>query len=51
MKEKKVLLYKCPICNKEISSLSRAQFDYNKDQHMQMHIREAREDEARSGLL
>lgn len=30
---------KCPICKKEISSLSEAQFNYNYEQHIKSHER------------
>ena len=31
--------WKCPECNKEISSTHKGQFDYNKEQHIEFHKR------------
>ena len=31
--------WKCPKCNKEISSTHKGQFDYNKEQHIEFHKR------------
>jgi hypothetical protein len=39
-KKKKVYHYKCPICDKEISSLSSAQLNYNVKLHEGKHEKE-----------
>ena len=34
-----VIEWKCPECEKEISSTNKKQFNYNKEQHIQFHKR------------
>ena len=38
MINKKIIFnWKCPVCSKEIESLYKDQFEYNKEQHKQKH--------------
>ncbi len=39
MVKTKILEWKCPECNKEITSTHKGQFEYNKEQHIGSHKR------------
>lgn len=49
MKKTKLHEYQCEECGKKISSLSKAQFEFNKGQHINMHKRKTRLEKLKDG--